>query len=35
MLVLNYFMKVVVFHRALGTPKDDWYPWLEKKLGWH
>lgn len=26
-------MKVIVFHRALGTPKDDWYPWLEKKLG--
>ncbi len=24
--------KVVIVHRWDGTPRSDWYPWLEKEL---
>src|SRR3989344_845655 len=25
-------MKVIILHRAFGSPNDDWYPWLARKL---
>ncbi len=25
-------MRIIVFHRALATPEDDWYPWLSGEL---